>query len=147
MRIAAGADHRGYALKQKIIDHLTQEGHEVTDMGATSPERCDFPDFAFPVAQSVACGDHDRGVLICGSGIGMSIAANKVPGIRAAFCPTDEIAFYSRAHNDANVLVLAGDFTTDDQARAILTKWLDTPFQGGRYARRLEKIVAFEEQH
>ncbi|KPJ53437.1 hypothetical protein AMJ39_04660 [candidate division TA06 bacterium DG_24] len=144
MRIAIGADHRGYSLKEKVIRALREEGIPVTDFGTESEESCDYPDSAFAVAESVQKGEHERGVLICASGIGHSIAANKVAGIRAALCLDMKIARLSRQHNDANVLVLAADFTDHDQAVMMVKEWLSTSFDGGRHQRRIEKISQFE---
>ncbi len=147
MRIAIGADHRGFACKRELIDVLRGEGHDVLDCGAAGAEPCDYPDPAFAVGEAVARGACERGILICGSGIGVSIAANKVAGIRAALCGDVAAAASSRRHNDANVLCLAADRTPGPLARAIADGWLTTAFEGGRHARRVAKISSYEVSH
>ena len=152
MRIALGADHRGVALKASIrraLDEAVGNGpsvphHTYVDFGAHSEEAVDYPDFAQPVAEGVAAGAFDRGVLICGSGVGMSIAANKVPGVRAALVHDPDGARLCREHNDANVVTLAGRSLTPEAALAILGTFLDTPFAGGRHERRIGKIAEME---
>jgi ribose 5-phosphate isomerase B len=144
MKIAIGSDHRGYDAKRRLLSVLQQLGHEVLDMGPESKESVDYPDFAFQVAQAVGKGLVDRGILICGTGIGMCIAANKVPGVRAAPCHDSITAEMSRRHNDANVLCLSADLLGDELIDRMLRIWLETPFEGGRHARRVEKIVRFE---
>lgn len=139
MKIAIASDHAGYCLKEEI--KKAYPDIDWKDFGAFSQDSVDYPDTGKPAAEAVASGDCDKGVLICGSGIGMSIVANKVKGIRAALCSTPEIAYYSRLHNDANVLVLAGRFTPVDTALEILKVWLQTEFEGGRHARRISKII------
>ncbi len=154
MRVALGADHAGVALKQVVrraLD-LNDNGAEgttpdVVDLGVHSTDPTDYPDVAQQVAAGVASGAYDRGVLICGSGVGMSIAANKVPGVRAALVHSVEGARLCRAHNDANVLALAGRSLADADARAIIEAFLETPFAGGRHRRRVEKIAAIESRH
>lgn len=145
MKIAIGSDHAGFSLKQELIAPLTNAGHEVLDLGTISPDSVDYPDFAGAVARSVVSGEADRGILVCGSGIGMSIAANRFPGIRAALCLDVETARLSRAHNDSNVLVLAGRKTGEDEARSILDAWLSSEFEGGRHSKRLQKIEALNQ--
>ncbi|HET9133687.1 MAG TPA: ribose 5-phosphate isomerase B [Gemmatimonadales bacterium] len=139
-RIPIGADHAGFALKQILVEELLQRGFEVEDVGTNSDESTDYADYAHPVAREVETGVAQRGVLMCGTGLGMSYAANRHPGVRAAVAWTPEIAKLAREHNDANVLVLPARFVDPDTARAILGAWLDTPFEGGRHARRIAKI-------
>jgi ribose 5-phosphate isomerase B len=136
MRIAAGADHAGFELKEALVARLREAGHEVVDVGTTSQESVDYPVFALAVARRVAAGEVDRGLLVCGSGIGMCMTANRHPGVRAADCFSEEIAELSRRHNDANVLCLGGRFLEQAEAWAITQVWLTTPFEGGRHARR-----------
>ena len=144
MKIIIGSDHRGFAGKQRLIKLLQQWGHEVSDAGAQSHEPTDYPDFAFAVARVVGTGQFDRGILICGTGIGMSIAANKVHCVRAAPCHDIVTAEMSRRHNDANILCLSGDLLGEEMIERITKIWLETPFEGGRHARRIEKIAQFE---
>jgi RpiB/LacA/LacB family sugar-phosphate isomerase len=139
-----GADHAGYELKEDVKAFLMQKGNPVTDAGTKGPESVDYPDFARPVAEAVSAGRFERGILVCGTGIGMSIAANRYPGVRAALCLDEETARLSRLHNDSNVLVLAGRKTDPEQAREIIRVWLETEFEGGRHAARLGKIRAIE---
>ncbi len=147
MTIAIGADHRGFKLKEAIKRRLDALHHRVVDVGTDSEESVDYTDFAIETAEMVARGEADRGVLICGSGAGMSIAANKVKGIRAALAVSPEGARLARAHNDANVLTL-GAWQGDDekQVLAIVEAFLETEFEGGRHARRVDKIRAYEEK-
>jgi ribose 5-phosphate isomerase B len=142
--IAVGADHAGFPLKQHLRQWLVARGYTVLDVGTQSTTSVDYPDFAEAVAQSVTCGEAERGVLVCGTGIGMAIAANKVSGIRAGVVADVATARLSRQHNDLNVLALAGRSTSFDDAIAILGAWLDTPFEGGRHERRLAKITDLE---
>jgi ribose 5-phosphate isomerase B len=144
MKIAIGSDHRGFEVKQRIIPVLQHLGHEIMDVGTTSRESVDYPDFAFAVAQAVRTGQVERGILICGTGIGMCIAANKVPGVRAAPCHDSITAEMSRRHNDANVLCLSADLLGGDLIDRMVRIWLETPFESGRHARRVEKILRFE---
>jgi len=146
MKIALGADHAGFPLKQKIKQWLTEQGVEVQDEGTISNESVDYPDFARKVGEQVAGKKVDRGILVCGSGIGMSIAANKVPGVRAANVHTVHEAQMSREHNDANVLALGARVLTDDEAHSILDAWMRTKFAGGRHQRRLDKISQIERE-
>ena len=146
MKIAIGSDHRGFEIKQKLVELVRGLGHDVADAGPPDTQSVDYPDYAFQVAEMVATQSAQRGVLICGTGIGMSIAANKVPGIRAALCLDPVTAGISRRHNDANVLCLGGDLITADQAVRILRVWIKTEFDGGRHSRRLQKIEAEERQ-
>ena len=140
MRIAAGADHAGYALKQRLVARLRQAGHDVEDCGTHNEDSCDYPDFARQVARAVAAGRVDFGLLICGSGVGMSIAANRFPGVRAARCVTENDARLARGHNDANVLCLGSRVTEPAAAEAVLDAFLAAGFDGGRHARRVAKI-------
>jgi len=144
MKIAIGSDHRGYALKERLIALLEVLGHESVDLGTGSGEPADYPDFAFPVAEMVASGEVERGILICGSGIGMSIAANKVRGVRAALCRTVGDARMTRKHNDSNVLTLSEKSMDDPDIEELVEVWLDTPFEGERHQRRLDKIADYE---
>ncbi|MEM6329925.1 MAG: ribose 5-phosphate isomerase B [Planctomycetota bacterium] len=145
MRIAVGSDHRGYPLKEKIIAVLNAAGHQVEDVGASGAESVDYPDYASVVAKKVSAGELDRGVLICGTGIGMSIAANKYPGVRAAPCNDEVTAEISRRHNDLNVLCMSADLLSTRVAESMVKLWVETGFEGGRHARRLDKIKQIEE--
>ena len=147
MRIAVGADHAGFELKQRLAARLAAAGHAVLDLGTMSRESVDYPDYAALVAESVADHKVERGLLICGTGIGMCIAANKVPGVRAALCADLYTARMSREHNDANVLVLGGRLMGADMGADILQAWLQTEFAAGRHARRVEKIADIEVRH
>lgn len=140
MRIAIGADHGGFLLKQKLIKFLESKGHTVADMGTHTDESCDYPVFAEHVARPVASGQFDRGILICKTGIGMSMAANKIKGVRAALCRDTKDARTSRQHNDANVICLAANRTSFLAARDILNIWLNTEFEAGRHKRRTEQM-------
>jgi ribose 5-phosphate isomerase B len=140
MRIAIGSDHGGYKLKEEVKSYLSSEKYEYKDFGCNSEESCDYPDFGFPAAKAVSKKDFARGILICKSGIGMSIVANKVKGIRAALCNNVDTAKKSREHNDANILVLSADATDINKAKEIISIWLNTEFAGGRHKRRVEKI-------
>lgn len=144
MKIAIGCDHGGLHLKQEIKALVTTLGHEVEDFGTHSTESCDYPDIAEPVAHAVMEGKADRGILICGTGIGIGISANKIKGIRAALCHDSFSAKYSRLHNDANVLTMGERVIGPGLAKDIVTIWLNTEFEGGRHARRVEKISALE---
>jgi ribose 5-phosphate isomerase B len=140
MRIAIGSDHRGFALKGVFSNHLRKSGREVLDFGCSSEDSVDYPDFALQVAQAVARRRANLGILICSSGIGMSITANKVRGVRAALCFNELMAARSRQHNDANVLCLGADYISRRKALATLDAWLSAEFEGGRHKRRLNKI-------
>ncbi len=146
MKIALGSDHAGFELKEKIKQKLAAQGVTVDDRGTHSTASCDYPDFARAVAEEVAAHGADLGILVCSTGIGMSIAANKVPGIRAAKVDTEFEASRSREHNDANVLTLGASVIGDDVAFKIVDKWLATSFEGGRHERRVEKIAAIERE-
>ncbi|MBI3996928.1 MAG: ribose 5-phosphate isomerase B [Candidatus Omnitrophica bacterium] len=144
-RIAIGADHGGFTLKAKLIALLQSKGLEVADLGTHSAEPCDYPQIGYKVARAVAQHAFDRGVLLCKSGIGIAIAANKVPGIRAAVCSDQFDAKRSRQHNDANILVMGAEKVSEAQAKRILQVWLATPFEsGGRHERRVKQIAAIE---
>jgi ribose 5-phosphate isomerase B len=145
MRVAIGADHRGVELKQSIARWLEAAGHEYQDFGSHTSESVDFPDFALPVARGVAGGDFERGILICDTGIGMCIAANKIKGTRAALCYNVFNARRARQHNDANILCLgAGEGELLEPAAEIISAFLSTDFEGGRHQRRIDKITAME---
>ena len=146
MRIALGSDHAGYELKEKVKAYLTHVGIEVFDCGTDSSESVDYPDFARKVGVEIISRKSEQGILFCGTGIGMSIAANKIPGIRAAMAPSPEAARLSRLHNDANVLCLAGRFMDPSSAEEIVKVWLATNFEGGRHQRRVDKITALEQR-
>ena len=145
MKIAVATDHRGYEMKEKLVSLLTEQGHEVLDMGTNSSKSCDYPDMGYEASKLVAEGIAERGILLCGTGIGMSIVANKIPGIRAAICNDELTAKMSRRHNDANVLCLATDVLSEEMMRRIVTSWLETEFErGGRHERRVKKIECIE---
>jgi len=144
MKIAIAADHAGFVLKEELRHKLMRDGHEVVDFGTDSEESCDYPDFAQSVARDVAQGRSDRGILVCGTGIGMAMAANKVTGVRAAPAQYDEEVRLSRAHNDANILTLGARFVAPERATQMVDIFLDTEFQGGRHSRRLAKIAKME---
>ena len=146
MKIALGADHAGYELKDKIKQHLQQQGLQVQDEGTNSGESVDYPDYARMVGHDVSEQRADFGILVCGSGIGMAIAANKVPGVRAANISTEYEAQMSREHNNANVLTLGARILKEDDAFKIIDKWLATQFAGGRHERRVEKITEIEKE-
>jgi len=143
-KIPIGSDHAGFKIKKELVEYLKELGYEPEDVGTNSPESADYPDYARVVAEKVSSGERKRGVLICGTGIGMSITANKFPGVRAALCMNEYMAKVARSHNDSNILALGGRVLDEDQARAILKKWLETKFEGGRHARRLAKITSLE---
>ncbi|HEY3098153.1 MAG TPA: ribose 5-phosphate isomerase B [Methylomirabilota bacterium] len=142
--IALGADHAGYSLKEKLKTWLAADGHRVIDHGTHSTDSVDYPDYAAAVAQAVRAGDAERGVLICGSGIGMAMAANKVAGVRAVVAADPTVARLSRQHNDANVLALGARLTAAGQALEVVQAWLATPFEGGRHARRVDKLARLD---
>lgn len=144
MQIAIGSDHGGYKLKEEVKKYLENNGYGYKDFGCDSAESCDYPDFGIPVAEAVSRGKFVRGILICKSGLGMSITANKVKGIRAALCHNTELAEKSRRHNDANILVLGAEFTDPLNARLIINTWLNTRFEGGRHQNRIDKITKYE---
>lgn len=145
--IALGADHAGRDLKETLKAWLIQGGYEILDFGTHSPDSVDYPDYALQVGESVASGKADRGLLVCGTGIGMAMAANKVPGVRAAHCSDLFGARLSREHNDANVLTLGGRLTGKELALEILDIWLRSSFSGERHARRIAKVAQIERHY
>lgn len=142
MKIAIASDHAGYDLKEKLKEYLNS--HDIIDFGTNSTESMDYPDTGFPAAEAVSTGEYEKGILICGSGIGMSIVANKVKGIRASLCNQKEIAILTRKHNNSNILVLPGRFLDYNTAIQIVDAWLNTEFEGGRHQRRIDKISSKE---
>jgi ribose 5-phosphate isomerase B len=144
MRIVIGSDHRGFSVKEKLLDVLEQQGHEVVDAGTKNTDSVDYPDIAAAVAEKVSQQQVDRGILICGTGIGMAITANKVPGVRAATCHDELTAQMCRRHNDVNVLCLSGDMLGERNLEGLVQVWLSTEFEGGRHARRLDKIAELD---
>ncbi len=145
MKIALGSDHRGDVVTKDLLLYLKTQGHEPVALGSCDEKTCDYPDEAYLVAKAVSEGEVDRGILACGSGIGMSIAANKVTGIRAALVFDEISAGRSRRHNDANVLCLSPEMTPLEQIRKIVDVWLEEEFEGGRHAHRIAKIAAIEQ--
>jgi ribose 5-phosphate isomerase B len=145
VRLSLGSDHAGYELKQHLVTVLEKWGHDVVDVGTHSDDPVDYPPICAAVGRAVATGDADRGVVLCGSGQGEQIAANKVAGVRAALCNDLYTARMSRLHNDANVLALGGRIVAPQLAEEILQVWLDTPFEGGRHERRVEQIRQIEQ--
>ncbi len=146
MKLAVGMDHAAFALKEELLSFLRALGHTVVDKGTCDASSCDYPDFAAAVARAVASGECDRGVLLCGTGIGMSIAANKIPGIRAALVGDEKSAELSRQHNDANVFCAGARLHPTLRIAELLKIWLSTPFEGGRHQRRVDKISALEKR-
>ncbi len=146
MKIAVASDHRGYHLKEKVIALLKAKGHEVVDDGPATDESVDYPDFAALVASKVSANAVDRGVLICGTGLGMAIAANKFPRVRAAACVDEVTAELSRRHNDVNVLCLSGDLLSSRSTERLVDIWMGAEFEGGRHQRRLDKILELERE-
>jgi len=144
MKVALASDHRGFTAKEKMKTYLGSRGHEVQDFGCNSATSCDYPDSSLPAAESVAKAKCDVGVMFCGTGIGMSMTANKVSGVRAALCHDELTAQLSRAHNDANVLCLPADLIGDELMRRVVDVWLSTRFDGGRHERRVAKILEYE---
>lgn len=147
LHVAVSADHRGVELKKKLVDFLARGGIKVADLGVSSEEPADYPDVAFPLAERVAAKEFDYGILVCMSGTGMAICANKVRGVRAAICDNLEQAKLSREHNDANVLILGAKFVAPELACQMAKEWLATPFEGGRHEQRVRKIMDFESKH
>ncbi len=145
MRIAVGSDHRGVNLRSKIVDLLRNLGQEVVDVGCYDDQSVDYPDIAALVARKVSKGEVDRGILICGTGLGMTIAANKFPGVRAAPCHDDLTAEMSRRHNDLNVLCMSGDILGERLVDRLVDIWLKTEFEAGRHERRVQKIAELEQ--
>lgn len=146
MKIAIGSDHRGFEVKSKIIEHLTKQGHEALDCGGHDSSCIDYPDIASAVSERLVAGDVDRGILICGSGIGMAIAANKFPGVRAATCHDDLTAEMSRRHNNVNVMCLSADLLGERLIDRMVDIWITTPFEQGRHQRRIDKISEVEQR-
>lgn len=144
MKIALGSDHAGYELKEKVKKILQKLGHTVVDFGTDGKGSVDYPDFGVKVAQSVAQGETERGVAVCWTGNGMSIAANKVKGIRATLALNKDMAYYARFHNDSNLLTLSQKYTPEAELEDIVKTWLETAFEGGRHIRRLQKIEDLE---
>ncbi|NLW24131.1 MAG: ribose 5-phosphate isomerase B [Clostridia bacterium] len=144
MKVALGSDHGGFTLKEEIKKYLEEKGIEYKDFGTYSTDSCDYPDIALPVAKAVQKGEYDRGILICGTGIGIGIAANKVPGIRAALCHDTFSARASREHNNANILTMGERVIGRGLALDIVDVWLNTEFAGGRHQRRVDKIHELE---
>ena len=147
MRVAIGSDHYGVRLRARLVELIKSMGEEVIDLGSDSAEEVDYPDIAEAVARMVSRGEAQRGILICGTGLGMCIAANKFPGVRAAPCYDDLTAELSRRHNDLNVLCLSGDIVGEKLADRLVEIWLRTPFEGGRHLRRLNKITELERRN
>lgn len=147
MKIAIGCDHGAYALKEKVIAHLKDEGYEVEDFGTHSTASCDYPDYAIPAAKAVASGECDRGIVLCTTGIGVSIAANKVKGIRCALLSDIMSAQLTRLHNDTNMMALGAGIVGENLALEIVDTWVSTPFSGEpRHQRRIDKVMALEKE-
>lgn len=146
-KVSLAADHKGVEMKAQIARILAQMGITVKDFGINSEESCDYPDFIFPAAESVANGEAERAIAVCHSGIGSAIAANKVYGVRAALCQSVKEAELCRAHNDANMLVLGSAFVKNEILEQLVKTWLNTPFEGGRHERRVNKIKDYESTH
>lgn len=144
MRVSIGSDHAGFEQKQALVDYLMGKGYDVIDRGPDNDDRVDYPDYAAPVAHDVADGVAERGVLVCGTGIGMAVAANKIHGIRAVNCITAQFAELAREHNNANIVTLSGRFVELDENERILDAFLSTDFGGGRHEGRVAKIMALE---
>ena len=140
MKIVVGSDHAAYELKEAIKEKLTKEGHEVIDVGCDSTESVDYPKYGHAVGRTVASGEAERGIAVCGSGIGISIACNKVPGIRAALCTSVEMAEMCRRHNNANVVCMGARMISQELAFDIIDKWMTTEFEGGKHLRRINEI-------
>jgi ribose 5-phosphate isomerase B len=143
MKIAIASDHRGIEVKKRILRQLAAMGQEVVDLGPDSPAAVDYPDYAAKVAKAIVDREVDRGILICGSGIGMSIAANRFAGVRAALCYDEFNAEICRRHNDANIMCLSADLLTEQLISRMVDVWVKTPFEGGRHSRRLEKLEEY----
>lgn len=146
MKIAIAADHAGFALKERLRQRLIDQGHEVADYGTASTDSCDYPDYAQQVAREVGQGRSDRGILVCSTGIGMAIAANKVAGVRAAPAQSEDEVRLTREHNDANVLTLGARYLDEEKAAGLIGVFLGTEFTGGRHARRVAKIAQLERE-
>ena len=147
MKIAVAADHGGLTLKNKIKEYLCKKGFQISDFGTNSTDSCDYPDFALLAAEAVASNECDRGIIVCTTGIGVSIAANKVPGIRCALCHDEKGAEMTRRHNDANILALGAVAVEEESALKIVDVFLATEFEGGRHKLRVDKITAIEKKY
>ncbi len=146
MKIAIASDHGGFNLKGVLIDYLSKKGHDVVNLGTDSPESCDYIDYAEKCAAAVTGGTVDFGIVVCGTGIGISIAANKVKGVRCALCYSPETAALSKQHNNANMIALGGRTTSDEAAVKIVDAYMSAEFEGGRHQRRIDKITALEQK-
>ena len=146
MKLSVAADHRGFQAKERMKAFLAELGHEAQDFGTSSTEPCDYPDCAYPAAKAVADGRVERGILFCGTGIGMSLAANKVRGVRAALCHDEVTVDMSRRHNNANMLCLPADLLGEKQMMQIIRIFLEAPFDGGRHQRRIDKLTTIEQE-
>jgi len=144
VKIAIGSDHVGLELKKEIIDYLVEKGIEVKDFGTDSPERCDYPVYGYKVAMAVSSGEFDKGILICGTGVGMSLAANKVKGIRCVVCSEPYSALLSRKHNDTNILAMGARVVGAELAKMIVDCWINAEYEGGRHQKRVEMIAQIE---
>lgn len=147
MKIAIACDHGGLNLKNKIAVYLKEHGHEAVDFGTTTSDSCDYPDFACPAAEAVASGECERGIVVCSTGVGVAIVANKVPGVRCAHCHDSYCAEFTRRHNDANMLALGEKVLGEGYALEIVDIFLNTEFEGGRHKRRVDKITAIEKKY
>lgn len=147
MKIAVGSDHVGYELKGRLLKHLEERGIQYRDFGTDGTERTDYPIYGEAVANAVASGEYDRGLLLCGTGVGISLSANKVPGIRAVVCSEPYSALLSRQHNDTNILAMGARVVGGDLALMILDAWLDGQYEGGRHQRRIDMIADIEKRH
>ncbi len=146
MKLSVAADHRGFQAKERMKTFLAELGHEAEDFGTSSAEPCDYPDYAYPAAKAVAEGQVERGILFCGTGIGMSLTANKVRDIRAALCHDEVTVDMARRHNDANMLCLPADLLGEKQMMQIIRIFLEAPFDGGRHLRRINKLIKIEQE-
>ena len=144
MTIAIASDHGGFELKNILIEYLVQKGHAIINLGTDSPESVDYPDYAKACCDEVIAKRVDFGILVCGTGVGISIAANKIDGIRCGLCPSKEIAALVKQHNNANVIALGGRFTSPEEAKAIVDSYMEAEFEGGRHQQRVDKIMALE---
>ncbi|MDR1201910.1 MAG: ribose 5-phosphate isomerase B [Tannerellaceae bacterium] len=147
MRIAIGADHVAYEFKEKIKEYIRDKGYQWTDFGAHSKERVDYTDYGFTVGEAVASGEYERGIVCCGTGVGISIAANKVKGIRCVVCSEPYSAKLSREHNNTNILSMGARVVGIELAKMIIDEWLQTSFEGGRHLNRIEQITTYENNH
>ena len=144
MTIAIASDHGGFELKNILIDYLAEKGHSIINLGTDSPESVDYPDYAKVCCEKVVAKEVDFGILVCGTGVGISIAANKIDGIRCGLCPSKEIAALVKQHNNANVIALGGRFTSSEEGKAIVDSYMSAEFEGGRHQQRVDKIMALE---